>query len=143
MIVVDTNVIAYLLIDGATTEQARSAFLKDPEWAAPVLWRSEFLSVLSGYLRQGALATSDALALAREAWSLMEGAECAADPERVLGLVARSSCSSYDCEFVALAEELGVPLVTTDTAVLAAFPEVAVRVDAFVGRDLHLQGTPG
>lgn len=91
VIVVDTNVIAYLFIDGAKTEQARAALLKDPEWAAPILWRSEFLSVLAGYVRQGALSTGDALALAEEAWALMDGAECVVDPERVLGLVARSS----------------------------------------------------
>lgn len=140
MIVVDTNVVAYLLIGGERTSQARAAFLKDPEWAAPILWRSEFLSVLAGYVRQRALSTSDALALVQEACSLMEGAECAADPERVLGLVARSSCSSYDCEFVALAEELGVPLVTTDREVLAAFPGVGIGIDAFVRTERGLPG---
>lgn len=133
MIVVDTNVIAYLLIGGEKTAQARAAFLRDPEWAAPVLWRSEFLSVLAGYLRQESLSLRDAVALAAEAGSLMEGAECVVDPERVLGLVTGSSCSAYDCEFVALAAELGVPLVTSDREVLAAFPSIAVEVGEFAG----------
>jgi predicted nucleic acid-binding protein len=43
--------------------------------------------------------------------------------ERVLGLVARSTCTAYDCEYVALAQELAVPLVTADKQVLRAFPD--------------------
>lgn len=133
MIVVDTNVIAYLIVGGAKTARARAAFLRDPDWVAPVLWRSEFRNVLAGYLRQGALSRADALALAAEAESVMEGTECVVESERVLGLVSGSSCSAYDCEFVALAEELGVPLVTSDRELLAAFPSVAVDVEEFGG----------
>ena len=43
----------------------------------------------------------------------------------VLQLVASSRCSAYDCEFVAAALQLRVPLVTADRAVLSAFPDVA------------------
>ncbi len=35
MIVVDTNVIGYLYLGSAYSEQAERALLKDAEWAAP------------------------------------------------------------------------------------------------------------
>jgi hypothetical protein len=48
-----------------------------------------------------------------------------------LNLVRKSPCSAYDCEFVALAEDLEIPLLTTDRKILSAFPSVAVSVGKF------------
>ncbi|GAB4257835.1 MAG: type II toxin-antitoxin system VapC family toxin [Thermoleophilia bacterium] len=132
MIVVDTNVIAYLFLGGEKTPQARAALRKDPEWAAPLLWRSEFRNVLASYLSRGHLQLSDALELATEAESLLAGREYLVPAGSVLRLVGASSCSAYDCEFVALAQELGVPLVTSDRQLLECFSATAVGVDAFL-----------
>ena len=60
MIVVDTNVIAYLLIPGQHTAAARTTLTRDPEWAAPVLWRSALRNVLALYLRKGELSLRQA-----------------------------------------------------------------------------------
>ena len=49
----------------------------------------------------------------------------------VLTLAARSGCSAYDCEFVALAQDLEVPLVTSDRQILKAFPTMAVSPSVF------------
>jgi predicted nucleic acid-binding protein len=133
VIVVDTNAIAYLLLGGEGTAQARAAFLADADWVAPLLWRSEFRNVLAMHLRRGRLTLADALLAMREAETLLAGSEYLVESERVLGLAASSKCSAYDCEFVALAEQLGVPLVTSDEEVLAAFPKVAVSPGKFVG----------
>jgi hypothetical protein len=51
----DTNLVAYLLIDGDATPQARAAWQKDPDWILPPLWRSEFLNVLATSVRHGVL----------------------------------------------------------------------------------------
>jgi len=128
MIVVDTNVVAYLLLAGPQTEKAEALLLHDPEWAAPVLWRSEFRNILAGYMRRKSLHYEVARNLLREAESLMAGAEYEVDSRRVLELVRDSDCSAYDCEFVALAMSLGVTLVTMDTKLLRAFPKVAVAL---------------
>lgn len=134
MIVVDTNVIAYLILPGDHTAAARAALRKDPEWAAPLLWRSEFRSILSLYIRRKLLSLQDALPFMQEAESLMHGGEYGVVSTRVLQLAADSSCTAYDCEFVALAQELQVPLVTTDRQVLSAFPKVAVSLSAFASK---------
>jgi hypothetical protein len=52
----------------------------------------------------------------------------------VLALYIRKKilCSAYDCEFVALARDLDVPLITIDKQVIDRFPQVAVSLDAYL-----------
>ena len=70
MIVVDTNILAYLYLPGEHTAIAEALLEHDPEWAAPVLWRSEFRNILAGYLRRGSLTFEQACSLQREACGL-------------------------------------------------------------------------
>jgi predicted nucleic acid-binding protein len=130
MIVVDSNVLAYLYLPGEHTAAAEALLEQDPDWAAPVLWRSEFRNILAGYLRRKALTFEQANSLQREAESLLEGAEFEIDSSAVLELVRDSECSAYDCEFVALAIQLDTRLVTMDKKLLRAFPKRAVALSA-------------
>ena len=125
MIVVDTNVVAYLLLPGPKTELAEALRRHDRQWAAPPLWCSEFRNVLTGYLRRDLLNLPRAVAVMQEAETILLAHDEPVSSEQVLQLVSTSTCSSYDCEFVAAAQQLGVPLVTEDRAILAAFPDVA------------------
>jgi len=131
VIVADTNTIAYLLLGGERTVQAQKVLRKDPEWAAPLLWRSEFRSVIALYLRRGFVSLAQALQLTEEAETLMRGGEYEVTSSRVLNLVAASRCSAYDCEFVALAQELGAPLITSDNRILSEFPSTALSMEDF------------
>lgn len=128
MIVVDTNVLAYLYLPTEFSAHAEALLERDPEWVAPVLWRSEFRSILAGYMRRKALTFEEARALQAEAESLLAGNEYEVDSQRVLELVRDSDCSAYDCEFAALAMGLGVTLVTRDGKLLKAFPRFAVSL---------------
>lgn len=125
MIVVDTNVLAYLYLPGEHSTAAEALLAQEADWAAPALWRSEFRNVLAGFLRRGQLTVQQACAIQREAQDLMYGNEHEVDSDQVLQLVHASDCSAYDCEFVALARQWGVPLATMDGKVLRAFPETA------------------
>lgn len=131
MIVVDTNVIAYLLIEGEHTAAARRAFARDPEWSAPLLWRSELRNVLAQYLRRGAMALRQAAALQEAAERLVAGREYAPPSRDVLALAEVSGRSAYDCEFVAVARALGAALVTSDQQLRRAFPTLTVSLESF------------
>lgn len=130
MIVVDTNILAYLYLPGEQTAKAERLLAREPDWVAPVLWRSEFRNVLAGYLRRKLLTLDQARALQAEAESLMAGGEHDVDSAAVLRLVSESDCSAYDCEFVALAQKLGIKLVTADAKLLKAFSKHAVSLSA-------------
>lgn len=132
MIVVDTNVLAYLLIQGEHTDTARAVLVRDPDWIAPPLWRSEFRNLLMHYLRRGIMSLPDALRVVAGAEGRLGGGEHAADSATILSLALASGCTAYDSEFVALAQAVGVPLVTADRKVLAAFPTVALSPADFV-----------
>ncbi len=130
MIVVDANIVAYLYLPGEYTVAAEALLEKDPNWAAPVLWRSEFRNILAGYMRRGSLTFQQAQDLQSEAEDLLNGAEYEVDSRNVLELVRDSECSAYDCEFVALAMTLGTKLVTMDGKSLRAFPGITVALSA-------------
>ncbi|MGE4240473.1 type II toxin-antitoxin system VapC family toxin [Ramlibacter sp.] len=128
MIVVDSNVLAYLYLPGDHTASAEALYERDSHWAAPMLWRSEFRNILAGYLRRDTLDFGQACRLQAEAEDLLSGSEFDVDSELVLRLVRNSDCSAYDCEFVALAMKLDTKLITADKKLLRAFPDHATAL---------------
>ena len=131
MIVVDTNVVAYLLIAGQYTESARTALQRDAEWAAPLLWRSEFRNVLALYLRTKELSLRQAIALQGAAEELLAGREHMVVSSDVLTLANNSGRSAYDCEFVAVARQLSTKVVTSDRSLRASFPADTISLTTF------------
>jgi predicted nucleic acid-binding protein len=134
VIVADTNLVAYLLIDGRDTRTAERVFEADDEWCAPVLWRSELRNVLARKMRDGDFELDAAIEAWRLAVTLFDGREFQPNGEHVLRLAGPSGCTACDCEFVAVARDLDVPFVTFDRDVVRRFGEVAVEAKAFVRR---------
>jgi predicted nucleic acid-binding protein len=128
MIVVDSNVLAYLYLPGEYTAAAEALLEQDADWAAPTLWRSEFRNILAGYMRRKTISFEQANRVQREAESLLEGAEFEVESMAVLELVRDSDCSAYDCEFIALAMKLDTKLVTMDKKLLRAFPKRSIAL---------------
>jgi predicted nucleic acid-binding protein len=131
VIVADTNLIIYLLVAGQHSGEADAVYNKDPHWIAPLLWRSEVRNVLALYVRQRLITLDEALETVEEAEQLIAGQEFELASERVLRLAVTSGCSAYDCEFVALAQDRDLPLVTSDKALLAKFKPTAVSMSEF------------
>jgi predicted nucleic acid-binding protein len=132
VIVVDTNVIHYCWVHGQHTEIAQAVRRRDPDWHAPLLWHSELRNVLTAYLRRGLLSRSQIVMILRTADHALTGCEHTVADGLVLDVVANSSLTACDAEFVALAVALEVPLVTADKAVLKAFPQLAATMEAFL-----------
>jgi predicted nucleic acid-binding protein len=132
MIVADTTLISYFTIDGDYTDEAVAVRETDPDWAAPLLWESEFANVLWLYMRRGVFGLDLALQHLDLAQDLMDGRVYGVAIQTALRLGTASGCTAYDCQYVALAHQLGVPLVTNDKDVLDAFPDTAVRPRDFI-----------
>lgn len=131
MIVVDTNVVAYLLIPGKYTDAARATLARDAAWAAPMLWRSEFRNVLALYLRTGEMTLRQATALQDAAEDLLAGREHLVESKEVLALASVSGRSACDCELIAVARQMSTKLVTSDRPLLASFPGDTIALHAF------------
>lgn len=123
MIVVDSNILAYLYLPCEYSQRAERLLAIEPEWVAPLLWRSEFRNILTGYLRRQILSFDQAYRLQCEAESLLAGCEYDVHSLDILQLTRDSDCSAYDCEFVALAKRLAVEMFTMDKKLLRSFPE--------------------
>ena len=131
MIVTDTNVIGYLFLSSDKSRLSELALRKDSEWAAPVLWRSELRNVLASYMHKAIIALHEAQQIMDRALALMRGREFEVSSGEILKLVSESKCSAYDCEFIAVARDLGVPLVTVDKQLLREFPDSAISLGAY------------
>lgn len=132
MIVVDTNIICYRWLASPHSEAADRAWQKDSEWIAPPIWRSKFRNALAGALRKKILSVEAAIEIASNAEKQFAGQEFFVSSPAVLRAVASSRCSAYDCEFVALAKEQRLMLVTADRKILRDFPRAAISLAHFI-----------
>ena len=127
--VVDTNVVAYLLLGTESfVDEARACFETVSDPVAPAHWEAELANVVWMAVRTGVLPAEQGpvrLGLARRL-----GIESVATATLCQGALLRAvtaGISVYDTLFVELAVRAGCPLLTFDKAVLRAFPDVARR----------------
>lgn len=132
MIAVDTNIICYRWMASPESAAVDQVLRKDPDWIVPLLWRSEFRNVLAGAIRHGRISAENAVNTIAQAENSLLGREFLVSSQTVMQFVQSSRCSAYDCEFVALAQEQGVPLLTADRQILRAFPKLTISLEAFI-----------
>ena len=117
---------------GVFTHLADQALQRSAEWHVPMLWRSEFCSVLLQHLRQDLISLDVAQDVLQDALRLLQDREHAVDQEQALTQAAAYGLSAYDAEFVVLAETLQCPLVTSDRKLVSQAGHVAVLLSSFV-----------
>ena len=130
MIVADTNLIVYLFITGDQTTLAQDVLARDPHWIVPPLWQSEFRNVLAGYIRRG-MNVSQANEIMKDAMLTLENRQVTSSSEKIFDLVSKSDCTAYDCEFIALAQQLDIALVTADKQLRKQFPNSTMSLEEF------------
>jgi predicted nucleic acid-binding protein len=131
VIVADTNVVAYFLIPGTATADAERVRSKDHDWVSPNLLRYEWMNVVGQHVRTKRIERDIGLKLYRRGLALARFEDLPSDPLSILKMCEATGSSPYDLEYVWLAMELGVPLVTADQHVVRAYPEVAVHLGTF------------
>ncbi len=138
MIIADTNIILYLLLPTIYTDSVEKLYEIDPDWSAPILWKSEFRNVMALYLRKKIITLDKAMQLQDAAESIIIQNEYDISSSQVLALIDKSDCSAYDCEFIALANHLDTKLVTQDKKILREFPSTAISVSDFLNVTLSI-----
>lgn len=133
MIVADVNTMACLWFTSPHSVTVRNLLDKDKNWTAPPLWQSEFRNVLSNYMKFHQLPLLDALGIWKNAGELILAKnERLVSTAAVLFLVNESGCSAYDCEYVALAQQLNVKLITYDKQLIKNFPKIAMTAEQYL-----------
>jgi predicted nucleic acid-binding protein len=132
MVVVDTNILAYLLIDGEQTNAARKLFQRDAEWKSEEFLLIEFSNVLATYERRGNLSQTLADKLLSEAAAVMSHLVTVPHKD-VLDGARRYGVSAYDARFLILAERERTNLITEDSRLRAAAPTITCSLDESLG----------
>ena len=124
MILIDTNILAYLLIDGERTAVARELHRRDSDWRSEAFLMVEFSNVLLRYMTSRALPLPAALGFLRHAEQVLRGKLANVPHEAVLENAARFGITAYDARFLTVAETTGLKLTTEDAKLRAAAPDL-------------------
>jgi len=132
MIVVDANVIIYLVRETPLTSLAREVYSRDSDWAVPEIWEAEVLNGLLREVRAGYIEFNGAIMAAANAAAILSGKTHKCGHSAVLRIAQEAGLTAYDAYYVTLARSLGVPLVTEDGKIIKNCPDVARSIKTFL-----------
>ncbi len=122
MVLIDTNVLAYLLIAGEHTAAAQELWRRDSDWRSEAFVLIEFSNVLAHYVSLRRLRPGQAQKLLWEASHLLANRLARISHAEGLSVATRFRISAYDARFLALADQTRSKLVTEDATLRAAAP---------------------
>jgi predicted nucleic acid-binding protein len=127
VVLVDTNVLAYLMLEGDRTSAAQELFERDADWRSEAFIMVEFSNVLTTYVRTKVLSRDQGLKVLAGAEKLVP-VLTSVQNARALEVATQFGLSAYDARFVALAIQMKVKLVTEDAKLRAAVPSWTVSL---------------
>ena len=128
MVVVDTNIVAYLLIEGDRTESAQLLYKQDSHWRSEAFLLIEFSNILATYQRNSNMTAGQAMALLNEAEKRLLN-PISVPHTKALQMAQLFSVSAYDARFLAAAEILKTRLITEDSKLRTSAPLLTQSLD--------------
>jgi predicted nucleic acid-binding protein len=127
VVLVDTNILVYLMIEGDRTPAAQELYERDADWRSEAFVMVEFSNVLATYVRSKALTYERAIKLLEKALALVPMLTNVMHAQ-VLETAAQFGISAYDARFITLAEQMRAKLVTEDIKLQVAVPSWTVSL---------------
>lgn len=122
MVAVDSNILAYLLLNVGHTPHARALLDRDADWHSDAFVLVELTNVLATAVRVRGLPLPQAAAALTTAQSVVQYGLHMAGHADVLAVAAHLRISAYDARFLVVARDLGLRLVTEDAKLRNAAP---------------------
>jgi predicted nucleic acid-binding protein len=121
VVLIDTNILAYLLLEGDRTALAQELYERDSDWCSEAFLMVEFSNVLATSIRSRAITREQGVKLLAGAEALVP-VLTSVQHERVLEAAIQFGTSAYDARFIALAMQMKIKLVTEDARLRSAVP---------------------
>jgi predicted nucleic acid-binding protein len=132
MIVIEANILIYALIECDNSRMIPQLREKDADWRTTGLCLHETLNVLATFQRRGLLTLEQCQELLKSANRFISVAQCEVNIEASLAVAAKYGITGYDAQYVALAQNLAVPLITEDRKLRHAVPGIGVSMQEFI-----------
>lgn len=128
MLLVDTNIVAPLLVRSARTDAVLQLRQRDGIWRTEPFVLIELSNILATYQRARYLSAATARECLDRASSFLRPHFFSVTHEAALDFALRYRTTAYDGRFLALAHQLGRRLVTEDTRLRDAAPALTQSV---------------
>ena len=128
MLVVDTNILASLLLKGPFTEQALALYAADPDWRSEAFVMTELANVLATQIKLRDMPLPDAIDLLARGAELMAEGLVEIPHAAALTLAAELGVSAYDSRYLVIAQRLQTRLVTEDAKLRKKAPDLTCSI---------------
>lgn len=129
-ILVDANIVVYLLLKTDKTEKARQLFEQCSRWVSESFMPIELTSAFLTAVRMNEITAKQAAFCLEQALELFPPVNLLkANHYRTMEMAIKYKTSAYDARYLVIAQELGTRLVTNDKPLRKAAPELTMSLD--------------
>ncbi|MCE9588648.1 MAG: type II toxin-antitoxin system VapC family toxin [Verrucomicrobia bacterium] len=133
MIIADASLVSFLFLEGEVSGTVRELYRRDTDWVTPPILNHEMLNILAAVGR----ADDTALAM-EELWKEIRmrlgSRQQIPDPMRALRMAIDLGVSGSEAQYLALSQQLSVPMVSCDQRLLEHLPKLVVSPEVYLLR---------